>query len=87
MLFIFVYLFFFNLKVFHFVYFLKGNSPMSLYLFRIHYLLYCFLLKIILKIWMEFKLFKKLLLLLFSNCHESTHSVLGFFAVFSCIGL
>lgn len=32
---------------------------MSLYLFRIHYLLYCFLLKIILKIWMEFKLLKK----------------------------
>lgn len=74
---------------------------MSLYLFRIHYLLY-FLLKIILKIWMEFKLLKKKLiiyvflslggdssnfLLLFSNCHESTHSVLGFFAVFSCIGL
>lgn len=25
-------------------------------------------------------------LLLFCNCHESTHSV-GFFAVFSCIGL
>lgn len=33
---------------------------MSLYLFRIHYLLYYFLLKIILKIWMEFKLFKKI---------------------------
>lgn len=55
---------------------------MSLYLFRIHYLLYCFLLKIILKIWMEFKLFKKLLLLLFSNCHESTHSVGVFCSIF-----